>query len=60
MIFYLQEPRGFGYIQFENEQDAEAAVQELHGFKMKGRELDVRFAEGDRKKPGNFPCCYTN
>ena len=49
---YLQEPRGFGYVQFENVQDADAAVEELKGFKMKGRELDVRFAEGDRKLPG--------
>jgi RNA recognition motif-containing protein len=58
--FTSQEPRGFGYIQFENTQDADAAVQELKGFKMRGRELDVRFAEGDRKKPGKVPILSIN
>lgn len=41
-------PRGFGYVEMENEADAESAHQALHRHPLDGRPLKVDFA---RERP---------
>ncbi|WP_027002018.1 RNA recognition motif domain-containing protein [Hugenholtzia roseola] len=36
--------RGFGFVEMQNEEDASAAVEQLNGFEMKGREIQVKKA----------------
>lgn len=47
--YYTRMPRGFAYVQFEDQKDAQDAEHELDGYRYLGRNLDVTFAEGDRK-----------
>jgi FUS-interacting serine-arginine-rich protein 1 len=56
--YYTKNPRGFAYVQFIKEEDAEAAMKELNGvsmlgkknkFNTKGRALEITFATGERK-----------
>ncbi|XP_022106705.1 serine/arginine-rich splicing factor 10-like isoform X2 [Acanthaster planci] len=51
---YTREPRGFCYVQFEYVRDAEEAMYGLDRTRFFGRELDIQFAEGDRKSPGQM------
>ncbi|GBL99750.1 Serine/arginine-rich splicing factor 12 [Araneus ventricosus] len=44
-------PRGFAYVQFEDIRDAEEALNELDRIRFYGRELEIEFAQGDRKTP---------
>lgn len=52
--YHTQEPRGFAYVQFEDIRDAEDAQYYVNGSRLRGRELEVQFAEGDRKTPGQM------
>lgn len=52
--YRTQEPRGFAYVQFEDIRDAEDAQYYTNGTRLRGRELEVQFAEGDRKTPGQM------
>jgi RNA recognition motif-containing protein len=37
-------PRGFGFVEMGNSEDADAAIQELNGYEMDGRQLNVNEA----------------
>lgn len=39
-----REPRGFGFVTMDNRRDASRAIEELHGFQLKGRSLVVNVA----------------
>lgn len=49
--YYTKEPRGFAYVEYEHTRDATDAMEELDGYRMMDRELEIVFAEGDRKNP---------
>ncbi|XP_070541137.1 serine/arginine-rich splicing factor 12-like isoform X2 [Ptychodera flava] len=52
--YYTRRPRGFAYVQFEDIRDAEDAKYNLNHYRFYGRELDIQFAQGDRKTPGQM------
>ncbi|KAI6649359.1 Serine/arginine-rich splicing factor 10-like [Oopsacas minuta] len=52
--FHTQKPRGFAYVQYEDVRDAEEALHQLDGFHMHGNPLEIQYAEGDRKTPGQM------
>ncbi|XP_078359108.1 uncharacterized protein LOC144643663 [Oculina patagonica] len=52
--YYTRESRGFAYVQFEDIRDAEDAHYYLDRVMLHGRELEVQFAEGDRKTPSQM------
>ena len=37
-------PRGFGFVEMGNSEDADSAIQELNGYSMDGRQLNVNEA----------------
>ncbi|MBK4730472.1 RNA-binding protein [Oxynema sp. CENA135] len=45
-------PRGFGFVEMENEADEEAAIEALDGAEWMGRELKVNKAKPRESKPG--------
>ncbi|XP_017551284.1 serine/arginine-rich splicing factor 10 isoform X1 [Pygocentrus nattereri] len=49
--FYSRRPRGFAYIQFEDVRDAEDALHNLDRKWVCGRQIEIQFAQGDRKTP---------
>ncbi|CAK9299406.1 unnamed protein product [Gordionus sp. m RMFG-2023] len=49
--YYTKEARGFAYIQYQDWRDAEDALYELNRVVIKGREVEIEFAQGDRKTP---------
>ncbi|GKV21777.1 hypothetical protein SLEP1_g31725 [Rubroshorea leprosula] len=49
--YYSGEPRGFGFVQYVDPQDATEAKYGMDGQVLLGRELTVVFAEENRKKP---------
>ncbi|XP_062513109.1 serine/arginine-rich splicing factor 12-like [Corticium candelabrum] len=49
--YYTRQPRGFAYVQFEDVRDAQDALHYLNGTALHGRELEIQYAEGDRKTP---------
>ena len=51
---YTQKPRGFAYVQYEDVRDAEEALHELDGYHIHGNALEIQYAEGDRKTPGQM------
>ena len=46
-------PKGFGFVEMENQADAEKAIKELDGSSIKGRSIKVNQARprNDRSKP---------
>lgn len=52
--YYTRRPRGFAYVQFEDARDAEDALYNLDRSNFLGRELEIEFAKGDRKSPGQM------
>ncbi len=52
--------RGFGFVEMESEEDGDAAVEELNGIELKGREIQVKKAipredrSGGNRGGGNF------
>ncbi len=40
-----KEPRGMGFVDFENEKDGLAAIEKLNGFEMEGKALIVEKAK---------------
>jgi len=49
-----REPRGFGFIQYFDPEDASDAKYYMDGKMLLGREIAVVFAEENRKKPSDF------
>ncbi|XP_012153121.1 nuclear receptor coactivator protein neosin isoform X2 [Megachile rotundata] len=47
--------RGFGFVQFEEEQSAQKAIQNEDGAMFKGRRIDVRPAKKDNQSSGGGP-----
>ena len=48
--------KGFGFVEMENEEDAQRAINELNGTSLRGREIVVKVAESrersnDRRSP---------
>lgn len=52
--FYCREPRGFGFVQYLDPDDAAEAKYQMDGQILFGRELTVVFAEESRKKPSEM------
>ncbi|XP_062841849.1 serine/arginine-rich splicing factor 10 isoform X1 [Trichomycterus rosablanca] len=52
--FYSRRSRGFAYIQFEDVRDAEDALHNLDRKWVCGRQIEIQFAQGDRKTPGQM------
>ncbi|XP_037651204.1 serine/arginine-rich splicing factor 10-like isoform X2 [Sebastes umbrosus] len=52
--FYTRRPRGFAYIQFEDVRDAEDALHSLDRKWVCGRQIEIQFAQGDRKTPNQM------
>lgn len=51
---YCREPRGFGFVQYLDPEDAAEAKYQMEGQILLGRELTVVFAEENRKKPSDM------
>eukprot|EP00245_Coleochaete_scutata_P014973 TRINITY_DN649_c0_g1_i1.p1 TRINITY_DN649_c0_g1~~TRINITY_DN649_c0_g1_i1.p1 ORF type:complete len:232 (-),score=15.19 TRINITY_DN649_c0_g1_i1:614-1309(-) len=49
--YHTGEPRGFGFVQFVDPEDAQEAAYYLDGKVIGGRQVTVVFAEESRKKP---------
>ncbi|XP_068425330.1 serine/arginine-rich splicing factor 10 isoform X3 [Clinocottus analis] len=52
--FYTRRARGFAYIQFEDVRDAEDALHNLDHKWVCGRQIEIQFAQGDRKTPNQM------
>jgi len=46
-----ERPRGFAFVEFENEETAQAAVKELDGAEFGGRTLKVNIAKPRESRP---------
>ncbi|GFP79859.1 serine/arginine-rich sc35-like splicing factor scl30a [Phtheirospermum japonicum] len=52
--YYTGEPRGFGFVQYVDPDDAAEAKDQMDGQILLGRELTVVYAEKNRKKPSEM------
>ncbi|KAF7007388.1 hypothetical protein CFC21_022332 [Triticum aestivum] len=52
--YYTQEPRGFGFVQYFDPDDAADAKYYMDGQVILGREVAVVFAQENRKKPAEM------
>ncbi|XP_019428894.1 PREDICTED: serine/arginine-rich SC35-like splicing factor SCL33 [Lupinus angustifolius] len=52
--YYTGEPRGFGFVQYLDPDDAADAKYHMDGQILLGREITVVFAEENRKKPAEM------
>ncbi|KAJ7535994.1 hypothetical protein O6H91_12G052900 [Diphasiastrum complanatum] len=52
--YYSGEPRGFGFVQYMDHNDAADAKYHMDGQIVGGREISVVFAEENRKKPSEM------
>lgn len=44
--------KGFGFVEMKNEEEADNAIQSLHGFEVKGRKLTVNEARPQTERIG--------
>jgi len=49
---FTGEPRGFGFVQMENSQDAQKVIEELNGSEFEGRKLVVNQARERENRGG--------
>ncbi|KAI1315514.1 hypothetical protein EDD11_000695 [Mortierella claussenii] len=49
--YYTGAPRGFAYIQYENEEIAHRVYRSEEPFTLDGRDLRIQYAQGHRKTP---------
>lgn len=52
--YHSKEPKGFAFIEYGTQEQARNAKEEMHRFQIKGRELEVVFAQEKRKTPGEM------
>uniref|UniRef100_A0A2K5RUI5 Serine/arginine-rich splicing factor 10 n=1 Tax=Cebus imitator TaxID=2715852 RepID=A0A2K5RUI5_CEBIM len=52
--FYTRRPRGCAYGRFEDVRDAEDALHNLDRKWIYGRQIEIQFAQGDRKTPNQM------
>lgn len=52
--YHSKLPKGFAFIEYANPEQARNAKAEMDKFVMKGRELEVVFAQEKRKTPGQM------
>ncbi len=52
--YHSKQPKGFAFIEYATHDQARAARDEMNRFLMKGRELEVVFAQEKRKTPGEM------
>ena len=52
--YHSKQPKGFAFIEFGSQEQARNAKEEMHRFQIKGRELEVVFAQEKRKTPGEM------
>uniref|UniRef100_A0A7S2HYC6 RRM domain-containing protein n=1 Tax=Helicotheca tamesis TaxID=374047 RepID=A0A7S2HYC6_9STRA len=52
--FHSQQPKGFAFIEYATPDQAREARDEMDKFLMKGRELEVVFAQEKRKTPNEM------
>lgn len=57
--YFSRRPRGFGFVEFVNAEDAGAAVKTLHGTLLDGNEVTVLLAQ-DRRKTVSHALFVTN
>jgi RNA recognition motif-containing protein len=47
-------PRGFAFVEYGSEADAERAIERFNGYELGGRALRVNAAEDRPRRPGGF------
>jgi RNA recognition motif-containing protein len=52
--YHSRQPKGFAFIEYATHEQAKAARDEMNKFKVKGRELEVVFAQEKRKTPSEM------
>lgn len=56
--------KGFGFVEMENDEEAQKAIQDLNGYEMDGRKLSVSIARPREERPsyqsGGFKRDYDN
>jgi len=52
--YYSGMPKGYCFVEFEDPRDAEEAQYRMDRQRLFGREIEVEFARGDRKTPGEM------
>lgn len=52
--FYSGLPKGYCFVEFEDPRDAEEAQYRMDRQRLFGKEIEVEFARGDRKTPGEM------
>ncbi|KAF8820022.1 Rna recognition motif-containing protein [Cardiosporidium cionae] len=49
--FHNRRPRGFGFVEFYDERDAEAALREMDNYEVDGNRIEVTMAQRGRSEP---------
>ena len=52
--FHSHQPKGFAFVEYANSKNAEEAKTEMDRFLIRGRELEVLFAQEKRKTPNEM------
>jgi len=52
--YHSKQPKGFAFIEYATQDQARNAKDEMNRFQIKGRELEVVFAQEKRKTPGEM------
>lgn len=52
--YHSQKPKGFAFIEYVRPEDARLAQEEMHHFVIKGKRMEVVFAQERRKTPGEM------
>jgi RNA recognition motif-containing protein len=47
-------PRGFGFVEMSNSEQADNAIRELNGYEMEGRQLNVNVARERQERSNRF------